>query len=214
MTYIYDVLLNFTDNSRTIEFFEWEENDILEHVKKIPLIRISSQALFELNNYNVKVDKSFLDRIKGLTSLYKKTKNLEYSVLISDLNRVIGLEFNNKGEIISRSSLLLDEEEEIIEESSDLKEETIAYTIKEKTNPDQFLTRSESKKKHYLLKEMKLIYEEQEIDKLTYLYEELYKKDDLSFKDKYLRIKTDLEQNYSSIHNTLYDIVRLTYMKK
>lgn len=214
MTYIYDVILNFTDDSRIIEFFEWTTDDIIEHVKKIPLVRVSSKQLSELINNNIKIEKSFLERIKGSTTLYKKTKNLEYAVLISDLNKVIGLEFNNQGEIISRSSLLLDEEEEIIEECYDLKQEELSYILKDKNQKDFFLTRTEEKKKRYLLKEMENLYKEKNTEKLNYLYEELYKKDSSSFQDKYLKIKTDIEDNYSNIHNTLYEIVRLTYIKK
>ena len=213
MTYIYDVVLNFTDDSRIIEFFEWTSEDIIEHVKKIPLVRVSSKQLSELINNNVKMDKLFLEKIKCSTTLYK-TKNLEYAVLISDLNKVIGLEFNNQGEIISRSSLLLDEEEEIIEECYDIKQEELSYTIKDKNKKDFFLTRTEDKKKRYLLKEMENIYKDKNIEKLTYLYEELYKKDNLSFQEKYLKVKNDIEKNYSEIHNNLYEIVRLTYIKK
>ena len=95
MTYTYDVLLNFTDDNRIIEFFEWENEDILDHVKKIPLVRVSSKQLEELSNYNVIIDKTFLEKIRNITISYKKTKNLEYATLISDLNKVIALEFNS-----------------------------------------------------------------------------------------------------------------------
>lgn len=214
MTYIYDVLLNFTDENRIIEFFEWEKEDILEHVKKIPIMRVSSKTLKDLITYNVKVEKRFLERIKDITTLYKKTKNLQFALLISDLNRVVGIEFNKDGEIISRSSLLLDEEEEIIEECCDIKEEQLEYTLKNKLQKDNLLTRSENKKRRYLLKEIENLYKDQCVDKLTYLYDELYKKDNTTFQEKYLKIKVDLEENYSKIHNDLYDIVRLSYIKK
>ena len=214
MTYIYDVLLNFTDDERIIEFFEWEEEDYPEHIKRIPLVRVSTKVLDDLLNKKVCVDKDFLNKIKGETSLYKKTKNLEYATLISDLNKIIGLEFNSCGEVISRSSLLLDEEEELLDECCDLNEEKIVYKVLKKYSKESFLTRQEIKKKRYLIKEMDNLYEENNIDKLTFLYEEIFKKDELSFYDKYIKIKTELEDNYSSKHNKLYDIVRLTYTKK
>lgn len=214
MTYIYDVLLNFTDENRLIEFFEWTDTDSLEHIKKIPVIRISSKQLHELINNQVKVEKEFLEKIKSSTIAYKKTKNLEYAVLVSDINKVIALEFNSKGEIISRSSLLLDEEEEILEECFDIKQEQIPYNIKEEIKKDIFLTRNESKKRRYLLKEIENLYKDNNIDKLTFLYEELFKKDNLSFYDKYIKIKNDIEENYKSRHNDLYEIVRLSYIKK
>lgn len=214
MTYIYDVVLNFTDEERIAEFFEWEENDYPEHIKRIPLIRVSTKTLDEILNKRVIVDKNFLDKIKGETTLYKKSRNLEYAALISDLNKIIGLEFNSKGEVISRSSLLLDEEEDLLDECLDLQEEKIIYKTSNKYQKDPFLTRQELKRKRYLLKEMDNIYEQNNIDKLTFLYEELFKKDELSFYDKYIKIRSDIEENYSSRHNKLYDIVRLTYIKK
>lgn len=214
MTYIYDVLLNFTDDERIIEFFEWDEKDYPEHIKRIPLIRVATKTLTDFINKKVKVDSDLLDKIKGETSLYKKSQNLEYATLISDLNKVIALEFNSEGEVISKSSLLLDEEEDLLEEASDLKEESISYKIINKYSKEPFLTRQEIKRKRYLLKEMDNLYKENNIDKLTFLYEELFKKDDLSFYDKYMRIKTDIAEHYSKKHNKLYDIVRLTYVKK
>ncbi len=214
MTYIYDVLLNFTDDERIIEFFEWDDKDYPEHIKRIPLLRVSTKTLDDLLNKKVKVNNDLLDKIKGETSLYKKSTNLDYATLFSDLNKVIALEFNESGEVISKSSLLLDEEEDLIEEAADLREEPITYKILSKNSKDYFLTRQEVKKKRYLLKEMDNLYEENNIEKLNFLYEELFKKDDLSFYDKYMRIKKDLTENYSKKHNKLYDIVRLTYIKK
>lgn len=214
MTYVYDVLLNFTDENKIIEFFEWDNDDIIEHVKKIPIMRVSSKILIDIINNEIMVEKEFLERIKNNTTLYKKTKNLQYAVLISDLNRVIGIEFDKEGKIISKSSLLLDEEEEIIEECLDIKEENLNYKIIKKIEKENYLTRNETKKRRYLLKEIDNLYKEKDIDKLTYLYEELYKKDDTTFPEKYFKIKLDLEQNYSKQHDELYNIVRLTYIKK
>ena len=37
MIYVYDLLLNFQDVDRLVEFFEWSDDDLLEHIKKIPL---------------------------------------------------------------------------------------------------------------------------------------------------------------------------------
>lgn len=214
MTYIYDVLLNFTDDDRLIEFYEWEENDLLEHIKKMPLIRVSSEQLDDILNYKIKVSKEFLTNIKNATISYRRHKDLKYATLISDLNKVIALEFDYQGVVISKSSLLLDEEEDIIDECGDLTEETMPYEKLKKYPITDFLTREELKKKRYLLKEINYLYENKDIDKLTYLYEEVYENDNLSISEKYLKLKMDLENNYSIKHNVLYDIVRLTYIKE
>ncbi len=214
MTYIYDVLLNFTDDERLIEFFEWTAKDTLDHVKRIPLLRVSTTTLHDFSTNKVKVDKELLNKLDGETSLYKKTTNLEYAALLTDLNRVIGVEFSMSGEVISRSTLLLDEEEDILEDAVDLNEENISYEILDKYKVSPYLTREEVNKKRYLLKEMDELYQTNNISKLTYLYEELFKKDDLSFYDKYIRLKDDIDLNFNRKHLILYDIVRLTYIKK
>ena len=214
MTYIYDVLLNFSDTERIVEFFEWNNNDSIDHIKRIPLIRISSNAFNELINNNIVVEKELLDKIQDSTWMYKKTKNLEYAVLITDLNKVIAFEFNKEGKIIAKSGLLLDEEEEIIEESYDLKEENLNYKIESKINNNIFLTREEQKKQKYLLLELDNIVKENNKNKLNFLYHEIFLKDKLTFEEKYLKLKEDIEKNYTSKYNNLYEIVRLTYIKK
>ncbi|MBQ2910605.1 MAG: hypothetical protein IJE53_07330 [Bacilli bacterium] len=214
MTYIYDVLLNFTEQNNPIEFFEWNKDDTLEHIKRIPLIKVSSKTLNDFTKYNIQVDKSLLDRIKEITIMYRKTKDLDYALLLSDTNRVVAFEFNKKGEIISRSSLLLDEEEEIIEESYDEKEEQLLYKKINKLSQENFLTRTEKNHQNYLLKEIDFLYKEKYKEKLQYLYEEIYSKDNLTIEEKYLKLKQDLLQKYTNKFEQLYKIVRLTYIKK
>ena len=214
MTYIYDVLLNFTEQNNPIEFFEWNKDDTLEHIKRIPLIKVSSKTLNDFTKYNIQVDKSLLDRIKETTIMYRKTKDLDYELLLSDTNRVVAFEFNKKGEIISRSSLLLDEEEEIIEESYDEKEEQLLYKKLNKLSQEKFLTRTEKNHQNYLLKEIDFLYKEKQKEKLQYLYEEIYSKDNLTLEEKYLKLKQDLLQKYTNKFEQLYKIVRLTYIKK
>lgn len=214
MTYIYDVLLNFNDDNRILEFYEWKESDLLEHIKRILLFRISSKQMEELNDYKIKLDQEFLSKIKGTTISYKNKKDIKYGALFSDLNKVIALEFNKDGMVISRSGLLLDEEEDIMDECNSLQVEKINYEKLEKYKKENFLTRDELLKKRYLLKELNNLYEEKNKDKIIYLYEELFSKDNLSIEEKIARMKTEIEENYSVKHNELYEIIRLTYTQK
>lgn len=212
MTYIYDVLLNFTEE-RLIEFYEWNQTDIIENIKKIPIFRISSNQLNDLLSYNIKLDKQILSKIKNQTSTYKRTTDLEYAALFTDLNKVVGIEFNRDGNILCRSGLLLDEEEDIIDECSVERIETIKYEKNSLLEKDNFYTREEIRKRRYILKELELVYKENDKDKLNYLYQEIYGKSRLSFENKYLKLKSELEKNYSSKFNSLYEIFRLIYTK-
>ena len=214
MTYIYDILLNFTDGENYFEFYEWKEDDFFEHIKRIPIIRISKEQMQEIMFNKIKVSQDFLELIKGNTISYKNKKDIKYGCLVCDLNKAIALEFNSKGLILSKSSLLLDEEEDVIDETSLLDEEKINYELIEKYHFDYFLTRDETFKKRYLLKEIEYLKKQKNYDKFNYLYEEIFPKDDLSFTERLTKLVTEIKENYNSKFNDLYEIVRLTYIKK
>lgn len=214
MNYIYDILLNFTDDDNYFEFYEWKEDDCFEHIKRIPIIRISKEQMQEIMLNKIKVQQGFLDLIKGNTISYKNKKDIKYGCLICDLNKAIALEFNSKGLIISKSSLLLDEEEDVIDETSLLYEEKIDYELIERYHFEYFLTRDETFKKRYLLKEIDSLKKQKNYDKFNYLYEEVFPKDNLSFTERLTKLVTEIRDNYNSKFNDLYEIVRLTYIKK
>lgn len=214
MNYIYDILLNFNDDDMYFEFYEWKEDDCFEHIKRIPIIRISKEQMQDLFLNRIKISPKLLEQIKGNTISYKNKKDIKYGCLFCDLNRVVALEFNSKGLVISRSNLLLDEEEDIIDETTLLDEEKIEYEIIDSYNIDFFLTRDESLKKKYLLKEIEYLKKQKNIDKFNYLYEEVFPKDDLPFNKRIQRLFDEIKNNYSSKFNNLYEIVRLTYIKK
>ena len=79
MNYIYDILLNFIDSERLIEFYEWGELDSFEHVKRIPLYRVSSKVMQDICENKIKVSKKFLEEIDCKTNLYKKNQNIKYT---------------------------------------------------------------------------------------------------------------------------------------
>ena len=150
MNYAYDILLNFTDEDRLIEFYEWNEKDYIEHIKKIPIFYISNKDLQVLFKHNIKISKNFLLRIKSRTISYNRYGDLEYACIFSDGNRAIGIEFDKEGLSIARSSLLIDEERDIIDETIDNNFMKINYEIIN-SDKNNFITREENLKKKYLL---------------------------------------------------------------
>ena len=211
MTYIYDVLLNFTEK-RLIEFYEWSDNDTIINIKKIPIFRISPQQMYDLLNYNIKIENQLLEEIKNNTSYYKKDKYFEYAALFTDINKVVGITFDKDGYIHFRSGLLLDEEEDNID-CNTIAERTLKYQKEEKLTRS-FYTREETKKINYIINELDKIYKEENKEKLNYLYNEIFPKQRLSFKNKYLKIKTEVECNFSKKYNILYEILKLSCTKK
>lgn len=113
MNYIYDIVLNF--NKDYFEFYEWKKSDKIINVKKIPAFKVNSEVLNSFKYNEVVVDKEFLDKIFDLTLFYSKC-NYKYMCLLSDTNETIGVMFNSSGELIKRSSLVIDEEDEVNEE--------------------------------------------------------------------------------------------------
>lgn len=213
INYIYDILLNFTDDKDNLEFFEWNDTDNFDHIKRIPIFKISSSKMKDLINSKIKLKTSYLKLIKNQTTTYKNIKNIKYSSLFCDSDKVIALEFNSKGETIYRSNLLLEEEEDILDEIISLKEEPITYKVLETYKKNNFLTRKENIKQKYLLNELKNLAKNKDYLKFNFLYEETFSKDNLTYKKRYLKFINEIENNYTTKFNNLYEIVRLTYIK-
>ena len=214
MNFIYDILLNFHDCERIIEFYEWNEKDYVEHIKKIPIYRITSKTMHEICENEVSVSKEFLKEIENKTISYQKSQNLKYATIVCDLNKAIALEFSDTGKVISKSSLLIDEEEDILEETTLLEEKDLKYKILKKYKLNYYLKREELFNRNYLLKELEYISKLNDYLKLNFIYEEIYKRDNYSFEKKLKRLVNDIQNNFNDKHHKLYEIIRLTYIKK
>ena len=69
MNYIYDILLNFKESF--LDFYEWNLDDEIIHIRKIPLFRVSKEKLYDFKNGIVKIDYSFLKYIFNKTEVFK-----------------------------------------------------------------------------------------------------------------------------------------------
>ena len=213
MNYYYDCLLNWNEQE-AYEFYEWNDYDYLELIKKIPLVKVKHKVLLDFIQNNVKVDKEFLEMIKDktLVSDKKNFKRIEYASLFTDTKNVIALEFNEEGLSISRSNLLIDDDLNILEVIYGIKETTFNYEIIKKIEMNQTL-RQEKEAKKLILLEINNLYQNKEIDKLKYLYYE-YKKENINDIDYiYEQIKSDLERKIDQDILKLYHIIKLSYHK-
>ncbi len=214
MIYIYDILLNFCDNDNIYDFYEWSNNDDIENMKKIKLVHISSSVYDDILNYNFIINKDFLLKIYNTCELYsKKNSTVSYACLFSDGDRVLAVEFNKDGLSIYKSKLLLDEESEISVLASNLEIYDLKYKKKEKVLDNNFLTRKEVLIKRYLTKEIEDSYKFKKYDKLKYLYQEYFDKDNNSYKS----MKEELIDSLISIdnkHKEICNLLKISNRKK
>ena len=171
MNYIYDVVFNFTNNYY-YDFFEWDKKDNLVNIKKAPLIRVDSKTFLDFIDYKIKVDKSFLSLIENKSMSFKKNENYKYLVVLSNKEKCIALVFRENGLILYKSAMLLDEEEEANQLVS---EEIFKIKYKKLEQYNNYFTlRGDIEKKKYMLKEVKKIYNNQEFDRLRYIYYDIF----------------------------------------
>lgn len=216
MIYTYDILLNWTKEERLKEFYEWTLEDDLEHIKKMPIIRIRESLLKDLLTSKVKIDKSFLSKIKYKSESYfhNEIDVIDYAFIVTTEKKSLALELDDEGNVMYKSSLLIDEEEEILEIGEDLVVMDIPYEVISKTNNISYLTRKEEEERRFLTKEIKKIKQNKEKSKLNYLYKEFFIDDVESFNDKLTILEKEISKDYNSFHHKLYNLLKLTTIKK
>lgn len=201
MNYIYDVLLNF--KYPFLEFFDWNNDDNIINVKRIPLSKINSKDLNVLKYHKFKID---ISNIKGITKLFN-SKNNYNSIIYTDGFEAIAFKFDNKGICIGKSDLLLDEEKDILDNSISLNKINLEYKIIGIDNINLYKTRNEVKITNFLLKEIDKI---DDIDKLNYIYYECFSDDEVSKNKLIKKIKTEWDDKYYKI----YDFFKSISMNK
>lgn len=213
MNYMYDILLNFTNSKKVYEFFEWESTDVIINVKKIPIFKIAKETLWDLLNYRIKVDKSFLKKIENTSIVYKQNKKrFKHLAIFSDGSKAIGINLNDNGIVEYKSSMLLDEEEEATYIAEKLQLEKLEYQKLEKLKKEEFITRKEEEEKNFLLKEINLLYKNNDLEKLKYLYIEYFDKKEENIDNIYNKLITSLD-SIDEKHEELYQLLKLTCKK-
>ena len=78
MNYYYDIILNWSEKD-FYNFYEWNDFDYLELIKKIPFIKIKHKSLIDIWSNNIKINSEFLN---GLNKEDAINKMLVYSLII------------------------------------------------------------------------------------------------------------------------------------
>ncbi|MBQ7030963.1 MAG: DUF3603 family protein [Bacilli bacterium] len=207
MNYYYDVLLNFQE--KYCMFYEWDEQDEIEFIKKIPLYHIDSKTYVDLFSNKIKITGDLLKHIENKTKL-KSNNFLEYAAIFSDGKNSIALEFNNKGEVINKSSLMLEDELNINEfmysiNLSELNYEIINSEIRYKE------TRQELKIKRILKLEIDSMYRNNELSKMKYIYLEWFNELLDNIDKMYNNMINKIKDNLSDKEYEIYELIKLSY---
>ena len=202
MNYIYDIVLNFQPNY--YNFFEWNKKDKLKNISKIPLYHIRDKDILSLKNNEVCVSNDFIN-ILNQDCLTKKL-----ICLVSNGKISLALMFSNNGNLIKRSSLIFEEEEEVINIAKYLPITKIEYIKNIPVNNHNKL-RIEREKKEKIIKYIK---ETNNSLILKYLYYEYYEteKEDISLIKKSLL--EELSKEWNIKHNKLYKFINMLQKTK
>ncbi len=212
MYYYYDLLLNFQDSLNLYNFYEWEEKDDLDYVKKIPLYRVTSDSLQELFKFKVQFDQSFIEEIKNKTILKNSSKSLNNTFLVSDSKDSLALELNNEGVVISRSKLLLADEINLNEVMFTMKETKLKYKKIAKYKNSSSIRQIDEIKK-LINCEINTLYESKNISKLKYLYYEWFNDLNDNVEEIYQTMKKTLKNQFDDNQKRIYELIKKSYPK-
>ena len=202
MNYIYDIVLNF--HEQYYNFYEWTKKDKINNITKIPIYRISNKNILILKNNKVKIDDKFLSTIKKDNKNYKKN-----ICLVSNTKITIGLLFDNLGNLIKRSSLIYEEEDEANDYCKTLKTTNINY-IENIQIPLRNKIRYEIEKKEII---RNYLNKTKDISILKYLYYEYFKKECINTKEIKKTLNEELDKEWNKEQNNIYNIIKLLNKK-
>lgn len=207
MKNIYDILVNF--KKIPYEFYEWNKEDDVKHVKKMPSIKVSDSTLYDIFYNDAVVSKNFLDQIKDKTEIFfgRIVKKVKYACVIYNDDVALSILLNDNGEIIGKSKLLFDEEEDVLKEDVPLKE--IDYNIIKKAKKISGLTRREAKIVLLLSKYLDKIHESKKNDEIKYMYFECFNKVEEDNEKAYKNLKNEVLKANLNVIETLKTLIKV-----
>ncbi|MBQ9834131.1 MAG: hypothetical protein IJO33_02960 [Bacilli bacterium] len=215
MNYYYDIILNFNKEGKPYyNFYEWEKDDDLVKIKKIPIFRIEEKTLLNLFEYEGKLESDWVSNLKDKTTfkIENKIKTISYACIFTDTKSCIALNFSQDGTIIGKSLLLLEDELNLLEIGYSLKKEKIVFTrgVKSKNKND---LRQEELIKLVIKKELEKAYKEKNDNKLIYYHLEWFNSLNKDIEKIYHKMQDDLKNDLTDNVLKIYYLVRLSYNK-
>ena len=202
MNYIYDIILNF--NEEFYDFYEWKNNDNVINVRKIPVLKVDENTYVSLRNNKVQVSMETIDSLKKNFSLYNEKIEGNIICLITNGMSAFGVMLNNNGYLIKRSSMLFDEEEEVIDESENIKEVKIDFIKNEKQKSNN-ISRIVKEKQKFIKDYISSLDDELT---LKYIYYDYFEKEENKNNIKEILL-SEINSEWNSKLSKLYDLTKL-----
>lgn len=184
----YDILVNY--QKIAYEFYDWNKTDDVKHIKVIPTFKVSDKCLQDFYNYDLMVDRTFLDMIKDKTEIFIKGLTIKesYACILFSSYSALSFKFDKQGNVIGKSNLLFDEADDIITTFYSLEETKINYKVTSMEKLNSFYTRYESKMVDDLVNYLKQIQKNSNDYETKYIYFECFNKEIDSSKKAYEKL--------------------------
>lgn len=208
MIFVYDILVNF--QKEFFDFFEWNENDDIIHIKKIPLFKIDNSCFDHIKKNIVIFDKGFLKEIQNRAEKFsrKYCSVIPYCCLLSNGKEAMAIKLNKNGFVIGRSSLLLDENDDVINMAKTLNKYHVNFTIFKICFSVNNKTRYEKKQQAAVFDMIDKLYRNSEFQKLQFLFFECFGKDENNMDKIVENLKKEIK-THSNNYNRIIEFFKL-----
>jgi len=210
MHYYYDVLANL--DVCLWEFYEWEQTDNIVPIKKVPFVRVSEQDMKNFMGYQISFDEEWVQKYLDKTFVKNQKEHLN-CILFSSTKNSILFEVSSDGTVITRSKLLIEDENNCNEVAFSLKECSVNYQSLNKISSLKEL-RQGSSEKHFLLVELNTLEETKNIKKCSYLYYEWFGKFESDLSKMIEDMKLELQKEYTLKIHDIAELIKMSYKER
>lgn len=212
MNYIYDIVVNF--NMYAFDFYDWNTEDKITHIRKIPVCKVTPDVLKKLIDYEVRFDASFLEILKDKTEVFtnKNVKTIPYSCLLCDGMNALAIKIDKNRTFKSR--LQLDEEEEVVDVCEKLNVQDICFEVKKKYDENTFTTRRQMNLARQVNKMLHRTYTLKDYETLKYIYYECFNKKTDDIKEIMKKLSEQIQKKDDKLLLKIRDFYKLFEIKK